>query len=80
MAVVTIQATNTCPGGNHVRIHSAIDGGPGKDYNWVVDEMMEALDEISQREGTLTLIKIHGIGKTPAQLKADLLAGLTLTI
>jgi hypothetical protein len=83
MATVHIQATAVCAGGEHVKVSASVDGGPVKVFDYLGAELRDTLDGdlgVKNRDAVLALIEIHNIGKTPAQAKADLQAGLNLVI
>lgn len=83
MATVNIQATAICAGGNHITITASIAGGASRVFAFNIAELQAALDGeagITVRDTILALIEIHAIGKTAAQLKSDLQAGLSVTI
>ena len=80
MAVVQIQATATCEGGEHVTIQARLDGGAPQMTVFTVATMTEALTADDVAATVLPLIRLHARGKTLAQLRADLLAGISVTV
>jgi enoyl-[acyl-carrier-protein] reductase (NADH) len=80
MATVTIQATAICAGGNHVAITGSIAGGPSGTWEFTVDDLRQAVASADAQATILGLIRLHAIGKTAAQLKSDLQAGITVTV
>ena len=80
MAVVQIQATATCAGGEHVSIQARLDGGAPQTTVFTVAQMTEVLTAEDVAAVVLPLIQLHGRGKTVAQLRADLLAGISVTV
>jgi hypothetical protein len=66
MTVIQIQATGTCAGGEHVTIQARLDGGAPQTTVFAVAQM--------------PLIQLHARGKSVAQLRADLLAGISVTV
>jgi len=80
MATVTLTATNICSGGNHVTIRLDVNSVERATKTYLIDELAAALDEIDADDVIRTLIRLHKIGKTNAQVRDDLLAGLTITV
>ena len=80
MAVVQIQATATCAGGEHVTIQARLDGGAPQAAIFAVAEMTRTLTVEDVAATVLPLIQLHARGKSVAQLRADLLAGISVTI
>ena len=80
MAVIQIQATATCAGGEHVTIQARLDGGTPQTTIFTVDQMTQALTAEDVASTVLPLIQLHARGKTVAQLRADLLAGISVTV
>lgn len=80
MAVVTIQATGICAGGNHVALTASIAGGASQTQRFITSELMAAVAGTDARDVILALLRVHAIGKTPAQVRSNLQAGITVTI
>lgn len=80
MAVVQIQATGTCAGGEHVTVQARLDGGSPQAAIFTVAEMTEALTAEDVAATVLPLIQLHARGKSVAQLRADLLVGISVTV
>ncbi len=80
MAVVQIQATVTCAGGDHVTISARLDGGTPQVTIFTVEQMTEALTAQDVAATILPLIRLHARGKTVAQLRTDLTAGISVTV
>lgn len=80
MAVVQIQATGTCAGGEHVTISARLDGGTPQVTVFTVEQMTQALSADDVARVILPLIQLHARGKTTAQLRTDLLAGISVTV
>jgi len=80
MATVKIKATGVCSGGEHVNIEANLDGGPVQTTQFTVTRMTQVLTADDVASTVLPLIQLHARGKTVAQLRADLLAGISVTI
>jgi len=80
MAVVQIQATATCTGGEHVTVQARLDAGSPQTTIFTVAEMTEVLTAEDVAATVLPLIQLHARGKSVAQLRADLLAGISVTV
>lgn len=78
MASVTITLNNVCPGGGHGTL--TVTGAMNESYNVDVEEIRSALDDETKRDFIMKLVRVHAIGKTKAQLRASLLAGLSVSI
>lgn len=80
MAVIEIKATATCAGGEHVTIAARLDGGAPQATIFTVAQMTQVLTVEDVARVVLPLIQLHARGKTVAQLRTDLLAGITVTV
>jgi len=80
MATVNIKAVGVCSGGEHVSIEANLDGGPPQAAIFTVAQMTEVLTADDVASTVLPLIQLHARGKTVAQLRADLLAGITVAV
>ena len=80
MTTVHIRATASCSGGEHVTIVADLDGGPPQQTIFSVSDMMKTLTAEDVAATVLPLIQLHARGLTRAQLRNDLLAGLTVVI
>lgn len=80
MATITLTATGVCSGGDHVRIRLDVNGVAIISKVFHADDILAALDDVDALDIVRTLIRLHKIGRTFAQVKADLQAGLTITV
>lgn len=80
MTTVHIRATASCSGGEHVTIVADLDGGPPQQTMFSVGDMMQPLTAEDVAATVLPLIRLHARGLTRAQLRNDLLAGLTVVV
>ena len=80
MATVNIKAVGVCGGGEHVSIEANLDGGPVQATVFAVAQMTEVLTAEDVAATVLPLIRLHARGKSVAQLRADLLVGISVTI
>ena len=80
MATVTLTATAFCSGGDHVRITLVVDGVERANKVYFVPALVESLNETDADDVIRTLIRLHKIGKTNAQVKTDLQAGLIVVV
>lgn len=80
MTTIAIRATASCAGGEHVTVQASLDGGPPRQVVYGVAEMMEPLTEVDIATTVLPLIRLHARGLTRAQLRNDLLAGLSIVV
>ncbi len=80
MAVVQIQALSTCAGGEHVTVRARLDGSDVQTVVFSVADMTKALTTADVAAVVLPMIQLHARGKTTAQLRTDLLAGISVTV
>lgn len=80
MATITLTATGICSGGDHVRIRLDINGVAAVSKVFLADDLIAAIDDVDALDVIRTLIRLHKIGRTLATVKADLQAGLTITV
>ena len=79
MASITITLTNSCPSQGHVTL--TITGDRTGSIRMHVDEVyQQSLDNDALLDFLKQYLKIWTIGKTKAQMRTALLAGLTVTI
>ena len=81
MTTIHIKAQGSCsPGGDHIHIQADLDGGPPQVAVFTVADMMEPLTADDVAATVLPLIRLHARGLTRAQLRSDLMAGLTVVV
>lgn len=78
MASITIQLTNVCSGGGHGTI--TVSGDVTRSL--VVDfaELLEEIGAVDDKAILAALLRLNKIGKTNAQFKSSLLAGIAVTV
>jgi len=77
MATITITRTQVCPANNHVTL--AVSGDRSTTIRTSIDEMLEPVTPSDIEAAIKVLLKLHSSGKTRAQMRAALLAGITVT-
>lgn len=80
MATVTITALAICSGGDHVRIELKVDGVEQLTKVYHVADLVDAVADVDKEDVIRTMIRLHKIGKTVAQVKTDLQAGLNVVV
>lgn len=80
MAVFTLTITSVCGSGNHAGIRLDISGVAQATHTFHVDELTEAIGEDDSRNVIRFLSRLHKVGRTNAQVKNDLSAGLSLSL
>lgn len=80
MATITLTATGICSGGDHVRIRLDVNGVAAITKVFHADDLIAALNDVDALDVIRTLIRLHKIGRTLAQTKADLQTGITITV
>lgn len=79
MATVAIALISSCAGQGHVHLNVSINGGAVQAYRLHIDEMMIPLTT-EEREIILRgLLKLHAAGKTKAQMRTSVIAGVNVT-
>jgi len=79
MASVTITLTESCPSQGHIRL--GITGDRTGTIRLHVDEIFQqSMDDDALMDFLKQYLKIWSLGKTKAQMRTQLLAGLTVTI
>ena len=79
MASVTLTLTESCASNQHITLE--VTGDRTGRLRLHVDEVFQQpVDNEALAEFLLTYLKIWSIGKTRAQMRTQLLAGLTVTI
>ena len=80
---VTLQRQSICAGGEHAVIRTTINGGPPKDYQVAVSDVLRPLSELTDDERRIILagiLQLHCRGLTRQQANAELVAGITIVI
>jgi hypothetical protein len=83
MATLGFQYVSNCAGGGHVEIDGSFNAGPPKRFVYTTDELRQPLNALTPDEMaqfSLTLLKIHFAGRTRAEMKTELQAGVTVTV
>lgn len=80
MATLTLTATRICSGGNHYTIRLDVNGAERLSHTYEIDDLIAAVSDVDAEQVIATLIRLHKIGRTNAQVRTDLLAGLNITV
>lgn len=81
MATVVLTLEAACSSGGHARIGVTVNGADRGDYQiWVPDVLDNPFPDEAIENFIVGLIKIHKIGKTNAEVRNNLLAGLSITV
>lgn len=79
--MATARAVATfCPSGGHINVTltvNAVTQGQWSGLN--ADDFRAPITEDEKLAFVKLLVRLHAIGKTPAQLRADAIAGITVT-
>ena len=78
MGTVTLQLTSQCSGGGHLTF--TMTGDVTGEGTLSVDEIDEFLNSVGRKELLAVILRLAKIGRTPAQVKTLLQAGVTVTI
>lgn len=79
-STVSVALDHVCAGQGHIHFDVSVNGGAPRSMMLHVDEMLAALTEDEREIIFRGLLRIHGIGKTRAQMRSDILAGITMTV
>lgn len=80
MAIFTLTIVSVCGSGNHADIRLDISGVPQAVHSFHVDELTAPLDDADGERVIKMLCNLHKVGRTNAQVKNDLSAGLSLSL
>ena len=80
MATLAITLQGVCGGGGHLDIGVSVNAGSTRTIHVTADEIRSALDDEGREQMVASILKLYSIGKTKAQTRAGLLAGLTVVI
>ncbi len=80
MATIVITALSQCGGGGHANIRTTVNGVERALFSTSMDEVLAAVSDAEVETATRLLIRAHAIGKTKAQVSANLSAGLSITV
>lgn len=80
MASIAITFQSVCAGGCHLFVGASIDGGATQNLRLDRNDLLTQLTAAEAPDILTNLLRIHMRGKTPAQAKADLQAGITMTV
>jgi hypothetical protein len=79
MASVKVQSV-FCAGGGHARTTLYVAGTAQGAWDFDLEDIIGSPNDADRKEFARNFIRLHKIGKTNAQLKTDLEAGITVTI
>lgn len=78
MATVTLQLTAQCAGGNHFTL--VLSGDVTGQQVLDIDAIQDLMNRIGKDELVGAILRLAEVGRTKAQLRTLLLAGITVTI
>lgn len=79
MAAVKIEALGVCSGGERARLQVSVAGDPKATVDVEVSQVLANFTADDAQLVAITLARLVAIGKTKAQTKTALLAGVTVT-
>lgn len=80
MASVAVTFGAICPANNHLRLSASLDGSPARQFALLADDLLEAWTPESAEAAVISLLKLHFKGRTRAQIRAEIINGLSLTV
>ena len=80
MATVLLTIESVCAGGGHANINVKVNGNDKGTFGLYADDVLAPLPDAEVQSVLAALIKLRMIGRTKAQVRSDLQAGLTVTV
>lgn len=80
MAAIEIKALSVCSGGDHVRLQVSVNGNPKATADVEVSQILNNFSPEEAELVALVLARMVAIGKTKAQTKAALQAGVMVNV
>lgn len=80
MATVVITLESVCAGGGHANISVSVNGVNKGTFPVLADDVLSPLPDADVPTVLAALVKLRMIGRTKAQVRSDLQAGLTVTV
>jgi hypothetical protein len=80
MANFEIKAVSICAAGDHVRLQVSVNGTPRAVYDAEVSEILKNIEADEAIRFALMLARMVAVGKTKAQTKTALQAGVTVSM
>lgn len=80
MSTLTITLDHVCTGGDHLTPGLVLDGQTKRSVNVMRPEVLAPLSEQEIVAAMKALIRLHARGKTNAQVRNNLQAGIVVTI
>lgn len=80
MATVLLTLESVCAGGGHAQINVKVNGNDKGAFPVFADDVLTQLPDEDVPIILAALIKLRMIGRTKAQVRNDLQAGLTVTV
>lgn len=81
MANVTVSATFcNANQGEHARVTLEVNGTPYGPYEMTWEDVTSVPDEQSKEDFVRNFIRLHALGKTPATVRSNLVAGRSVVI
>ncbi|OHD22670.1 MAG: hypothetical protein A2Y38_22945 [Spirochaetes bacterium GWB1_59_5] len=80
MATLVINLERACGGGEHLDIGITVDGGPKRIVEVSRSEMTAPLTDTTMVEVIRGIVRAYAKGKTQAQVRTALQAGITVVI
>jgi hypothetical protein len=83
VATVAYSWGGVCAGGGHVTLNVSLNGGQARQVVYTTDDVRAPLGALTQEERetlALLILKLHFAGMTRAAMRAELEAGVTVTV
>lgn len=80
MATVVITLNSVCGGGGHANISVTVNGVDKGDFVVWADDILSDITDDEIETFLKLVVRAHKIGKTKAQVRSNLQAGLTVAI
>ena len=80
MQTLTITLQGACAGGGHLDLGVSLNAGQVRTIHLTADEIKHALDDGGRDQLVAGLLRLYAVGKTRAQIRDGLQAGLEVAI
>lgn len=80
MTTLTINLESVCAGGDHMTLGLVLNGQAKRSFNVLRPEMLAPLTEEEIAAAIKVIVRLHARGKTGAQVRNNLQAGIVVTI
>lgn len=80
MSTLTITLDRVCAGGDHMTLGLVLDGQAKRTAEVYRPDLLAPLTEVEIAAAMKVLVRLHARGKTNSQVRANLQAGVVVTV